>query len=197
MIGETCIIAGCYRVLTVNMRVCTSCSAAKYDGRRYPVPRKEYRTLHERFWDGVIKNETGCWLWSFGKTGAGYGVIADKRKTVLVHRLSWEIHNEKKIPKGIFVCHTCDIRACVRPDHLFLGTPAENMADKMKKGRAKGARLGVAHANAKLDNNKVCEIRAALTEGIKQRSIALKYSVSPATIQDIKNNKCWRHIEHE
>lgn len=91
--------------------------------------------LEERFWRFVNKTD-GCWLWTGALRTTGYGVINLGRPAGIesAHRVSWVIHYGK-IPTGYFVCHTCDVRPCVRPDHLFLGTSRDNIYDMIRKGR--------------------------------------------------------------
>lgn len=92
-------------------------------------------TLEERFWDKVKKTEN-CWLWKGAVNNKGYGKIGLGHGWVLAHRVSWILHNGD-IPNKLFVLHSCDTPGCVNPDHMSLGTQAENLADMWSKGRWK------------------------------------------------------------
>lgn len=113
------------------------CGVGKGQHYRYlqgHTPQHPSLPPHERFWRFVCKTES-CWLWVGGTTAFGYGVFGIKSINHAAHRLSWK-WAYGAIPPGMFVCHHCDTPACVRPDHLFLGTAQDNNRDAVRKGRA-------------------------------------------------------------
>lgn len=101
---------------------------------KYPRPPFSATEFHRRFWEKVAKGD-GCWEWKGGAPpSTGYGRIYRRGKSIGAHRAAWEI-SFGPILKGLQVCHKCDNRTCVRPDHLFLGTISDNIKDMVKKGR--------------------------------------------------------------
>jgi hypothetical protein len=155
------------------------------------------RSLHvkDRFWSKVDfgDDKDSCWSWTGSVRDTGYGQFNNEGKVTKAHRLAYE-WIVGPIPAGMFVCHHCDNRLCVRPDHLFLGTPKDNMQDCKRKGRCDwGVMEGEMNANAKLTWASVREIRAVYTAGgVGQNELARRYGVAQATINSILLNKTWR-----
>lgn len=150
------------------------------------------RTLLERFMDKVREEpNTGCWLWRGSLLPGGYGCFVDNRKKKIAHRLSWALFRGE-IPDGYRVCHKCDIRNCVNPDHLFLGTQADNIRDMVQKNRHQ---FGEKHSAAKLNSSQVVQIRELLATGATQRKIAELFGVCNSTISQIHSGKVWKSVE--
>lgn len=114
------------------------------------------------------------------------------------HRVSWIIH-KGAIPEGLVVRHSCDNRSCVNPNHLLLGTYADNARDAMCRGRTGGGAInqirGEQCKNAKLKAPQVRKILKALLKGASCASLARIYGVAGPTISDINLKKTWKHIE--
>lgn len=143
----------------------------------------------ELFWEKVDKTTSpdGCWIWIASRDKDGYGRTGTFLDPISAHRLSWEIHYGP-IPDGFFVCHSCDNPPCVRPDHLFLGTPMDNMQDAKLKGRL---RMGENHPNSKYSEELIREIRSS---NLSSRKLAEKYNIPRWTIQGILSRRAWKQI---
>ena len=160
--------------------------------------------LKERFWEKVDKT-SDCWFWVGAKNILRYGVAWNGNKLVLAHRLAYEF-TIGHIPVNLCVCHHCDNPACVRPQHLFLGTRKENSEDMIRKGRsATGARNGlVKHpesvprgersANAKLTTEKVKKMRLLYNKGYSQSELAQIFGVTQANCSLVCNYRSWKHV---
>ncbi len=137
----------------------------------------------------VEKIEGGCWLWKCHCDKDGYGQINLSGQTIRAHRVSYE-EFIGPIPDGKCVLHSCDVRRCVNPNHLFTGTQLENVQDMCRKGRFV-AQIGEEHGRAKLSEVDIFNIRC---NPLSQGKIANQYGVSQSLISRIKNQHRWRHI---
>lgn len=154
---------------------------------RYGSPRERFMRNVEYDLNG------GCWLWSGTLLkNTGYGQMQIGGVAISAHRLSYKLFRAQ-IPHGTLVCHKCDIRACVNPEHLFLGTHAENMADMLRKGRAARVR-GDDSVHAKITAAEVPKILARLLIGHTCSEVAADYGVTDCAINAIRRGKSWNHI---
>lgn len=145
------------------------------------------------FPDRVIPEpNSGCWLWIAAVASHGYGTF-EKNKTA--HRYSCEL-TYGAIPKGMLALHKCDIKICVNPKHIYIGSKKENSADAYSRGRMNNVwhPAGSQHPAAKLNQDQIAEIRSVIGRFKRgQRSeMAARFGVSPATISDVKGGYSWR-----
>jgi HNH endonuclease len=162
-------------------------------------------TILERFDERWLPcKRTGCWIWtgylSVGSKG-GYGsfvfrpALSRSKKTVSAHRMSWELRCGP-IPPGMSVLHRCDVRRCVNPEHLFLGTQSDNMRDMASKGRTHKPQ-GERNGRSKLLATQVAEIRRLLRAGATQREVARMFAVSASQVSQINTGVRWTESSGE
>lgn len=135
----------------------------------------------------IIKN--GCWIWTKSLDRDGYGQVSYHGRNRKLHRVAYMVFIGD-IPGRMCVLHKCDNRACFNPKHLFLGTPADNIADMMNKNRNRQPQ-GATHPHAKLDDTAVMDIR---TSGEALRVLSQRYGVSETTIWLARTGRKWRHV---
>ena len=154
-------------------------------------PRAKMMDSADKFWPRVNRDvghgpNGDCWLWTGGKAHYGHGQFSFGNRKMYAHRYSYETH--KGSADGMDVCHTCDFPSCVNPDHLFLGTHAENMADRDAKKRQA---WGVRASSAKLTED---QVRAIRKDTRLNREIAAEYGISQPNVSNIKNRKKWANL---
>jgi HNH endonuclease len=152
-----------------------------------------------RFWSRVDRRGPDeCWGWTAGTQGNGYGRLRIDRRRVLAHRMAWEL-TFGPIPAGTgyhgtCVCHRCDDPSCCNPAHMFLGTHADNMTDRDRKGRNRPPR-GSGQGAAILDEQRVALIRELYATGeYLQRELGQKFGVHKSTITAIASRRTWKHV---
>lgn len=138
----------------------------------------------------AVPNERGCTLWTGHTDKDGYPLITWKKKSIRVHRHAWKVKNRKRIPKGKCICHECDTPRCINADHLFPGTQAENVADRVRKGRSASVK-GEDHSGSILTED---QIRAIRKDTRFQRVIAAEHGVTRSLISLIKSRDRWGHV---
>lgn len=136
--------------------------------------------------------ESECWEWTGTRLKTGYGMMGIDGKLQYAHRFAM-MHSGVELRDGDCVCHRCDNPACVRVDHLFVGTRADNNADKMKKGRYRGG-SGENHGLAKLTRESVLHARNMSRGGIGSRRIAKQLGVARSTIQQAISGETWKCV---
>ena len=166
---------------------CSRCYQRVQEG--VPLDAPAQRRNGAPFWESVASVPSGCLEWTAGLDGHGYGRTRWKGRGQGAHRVAWEL-TYGGIPEGLDVLHQCDNPVCVNPDHLFLGTQADNMQDKAVKGRALS---GEENPQSLLTASQVLEIRE-LAGTMTHREIAEKYGVHKATVSDITRRQTWAHI---
>jgi len=146
------------------------------------TPEQQY------IWDRIIPEpNSGCWLWMLADNGNGYGQMTYRQAHYLAHKFAYEAFREK-VPTGLEICHKCDVRSCLNPDHMYVGTGKDNMRDAARRGRCRAQRLQPVD---------VQHIRGIA--GVKSMTLADLYGVGKSAIERAKNEKArngrrWAHV---
>lgn len=150
-----------------------------------------WRERHEARFNAYLgRRSFGCWLWTGPLNDKGYGIFYFGRGRVLAHRLSWAIVHGR-VPNDRFVLHRCDNPKCCNPEHLFLGTPKDNVDDMDAKGRRNPVH-GTAHHGATLNPEQVRDIRS---DPRSNADIGRAYGVTRSAIWKVKNGMWWTRVQ--
>ena len=213
-LNKTCELCGrLFQTMKQVRRFCSKkCSGQHVAHVRKPKPKLSREQVLSKFWS-LVKKQPGCWLWLGKGLPSGYGRFRINSEEHYAHRFSYE-QKFGKVETGFYVCHKCDNPACVKPGHLFLGTPQDNVDDMWEKGRAvsrpKGYNKGVPHptpekmlgdlnGNAKLTEDDVRYIRAHYHRASYKRSntkaLAKQFQISENAVLHIISRKRWSHVD--
>jgi hypothetical protein len=147
-------------------------------------------TLHPRIAPYVRVTDSGCMEWTRTISTSGYGKLSLDSRIQHAHRAQYEF-THGPIPAGLFVCHRCDNKPCVNPDHLFLGTPHENALDMAAKGRST---RGERNPQARLTSDQVRDIRALAASGKTTTELAEMFTVCKSSVRKIVAGTTWKHL---
>ena len=132
-----------------------------------------------------------CWLWQGNCLKNGYGRFTMNRVNYLAHRLAWELWHARTIPPDLFICHYCNVPACVNPLHLRPGTRYDNVIDKVRANRQQRGERVPSH---KLLPEDVRTIRAARRAGASVQELMGQFGISRKSVQNIVYGRVWRHV---
>lgn len=172
-------------------KTCNRCAALKSRGHDFSgPPRRKVKngsSLEDRLTSyGWTVDPSGCWLWAGNLDPNGYGYLTVDYKHIKAHRASLSIHLKRELERHEHVLHSCDNTLCVNPDHLSVGTHAENMSDMAKRLRA---------GRSKLTPDQVREIRALAESGMKHTQIGPLFGVTPENIRCVVLRMTWAHVD--
>lgn len=143
--------------------------------------------LREKY---VVDEVTGCWNWTGRLMPNGYGRMEIDERQMYAHRASWFIHHGE-IRDGLYVCHHCDNRKCVNPDHLHLGTAQDNSDDAVSRNRFP---VGSAASPAVLKDDHVVQIKRRLQMGEMDSVLAREFGIGDETVRGIRIGRTWKNI---
>ena len=154
---------------------------------RKPIP------IEQRFWNKVdIRGKDECWNWTAAKNKLGYGFVMYNRVCTQAYRVAWVLTYGGSI-HDVYLCHKCNNPSCVNPKHLYAGSHAENMRDKVAAGTARGL-IGSKNPKAKLSERDVVKIKRELSRGVLVSKIANEYHIGWNAIWRIKRGIYWGHV---
>lgn len=161
---------------------------------RKPYHKNDGKTVLNRFFEKIVFSPLDCWVWSGSINRLGYGQMFALGESK-AHRVSWRLHNGD-IPEGMMVLHRCDVRNCVNPEHLFLGTQTDNMRDMVSKGRHKVTpQHGEQNHMSRLTADAVKWIRDKYAAGgVTQKQLAQDCGVSVMTVNRAVRGVSWKTI---
>lgn len=163
-------------------------NACRHEGNKSKL------SLQDRFEQYIFYSPDGCHYWIGADGTGGYGAFAFKSRDFRrAHRVSYTIYRGD-IPDDKLVCHSCDNRKCVNPHHLFIGDQKDNVLDAHKKGRARVICRGEGHIDAKLNEQKVIDIRKRIANGERKADLAREFFVKQTTIHALVTRKSWKHV---
>lgn len=160
---------------------------------RFDVASGSLKKTHRERFEALYCPEalSGCWLWQGRVNIKGYGRHQINKRREFAHRVAYEMYTGP-IPPGMVVMHTCDVPACVNPNHLRIGTNEENMRDMARKGRAARGERG---AHARLTSDDVLEIRRLRKLRVSQTAVAARFGITYQHVQSIEHRRQWKHLE--
>lgn len=187
-------IAELIQAQAANDRFAESTAIVALVQRDNPLPRRGGTAavpIMSRFFEKIVFGSSNCWYWRGSLNAGGYGCIAALGESK-AHRVAWRLFRGD-IPAGLDVLHTCDVRNCVNPDHLFVGTHADNMKDMASKGRGRTRpRRGIDNPASKLTPEIVAEMKALHDAGLSYAKIAARFGVVPMTAQRAVVGTSWQ-----
>jgi len=151
------------------------------------MTEQQANSLRYRLLGSILVDASGCFLWQRSRIKGGYGNIRVGNGNQYAHRLSYILFRSP-IPDGLYVLHSCDVRRCINPSHLFLGTHADNMSDAVSKLRH---RHGESSHFAKLEESDVLSITERFGSGDSIKELALSFGVVEESIRNILLGKTW------
>lgn len=181
--------------------IITTISKRKYCSQTCSGRARSINTLvntKKRFMSRTQLLPNGCWYWLGAKKGA-YGTIGIGRQRFLAHRISCVLFKDFDINSPLFICHHCDNPTCVNPEHLFPGTPSDNIKDAYNKGRIVPRNfphyIGQENPNSVLTEAEIPIIRSLYSTGrYTLREIGAMFNISYATVKQIADRVTWKHV---